>query len=68
LEARVGSGKFGVKTKVLGQVGGRIVAETFAGLLKYDSHSFLNVNPRWKPTIGHAKFGLKEFVTYALGK
>lgn len=64
----VTTGKFGVKSRLLGPVGGTIVAETFAGLLKYDSHSFLNQNPRWQPVIGAGKFGLKEFVTYALGK
>lgn len=60
-------GKFGVKSKLLGPVGGRIVAETFAGLLVNDSHSFLNVEPRWKPSLGGGRFGLKEFVQYALG-
>jgi hypothetical protein len=33
----------------LGQVGGRIVAETFVRLLLEDSQSFLNQAPRWKP-------------------
>ncbi len=62
-------GLFGVKTKQLGPVGGRIVAETFAGLLKEDSQSFLGQDPRWKPTIGDGKpFGLKEFVKFAIGK
>jgi hypothetical protein len=61
-------GKFGVKSKLLGPVGGGIVAETFAGLLTYDSHSFLNVDPLWKPKIGGGRFGLKELVRYALGK
>jgi hypothetical protein len=61
-------GKFGKKTRFLGPVGGTIVAETFAGLLQYDSHSFLNQDPRWKPKIGEGRFGLKEFVNYALGK
>lgn len=63
------SGIHGVKSKLLGPVGGRIVAETFAGLLVYDSQSFLAQEPRWKPTIGDAKtFGLKEFVNFAIGK
>jgi hypothetical protein len=60
-------GKFGVRSRVLGPVGGTIVAETFAGLLKYDSHSFLNQDPRWRPEIGGGTFGLKEFVNYAIG-
>ena len=60
--------KFGVKSRLLGPVGGTIVAETFAGLLKYDSHSFVSQDPRWLPEIGKGKFGLKQFVLYALGK
>jgi hypothetical protein len=63
------SGLGGVKSKLLGLVGGRIVAETFAGLLKFDSQSFLSQDPRWKPTLGvGGQFGLKEFVNFALGK
>jgi hypothetical protein len=58
-----------VKSKLLGPVGGRIVAETFAGLLTYDSHSFLTQEPNWRPTIGDGKtFGLKEFVNFSLGR
>ena len=61
-------GKHGVNSKLLGPVGGRIVAETFAGLLVYDSQSFLAVEPRWKPMIGDGStFGLKEFVNFAIG-
>ena len=61
-------GKFGAKSKQLGPLGGTIVAETFAGLLLYDSHSFLNLDPRWTPEISDGmRFGLKEFVSYALG-
>ena len=33
----------------LGPVGGRIVAETFAGLAKADPNSFFNVDPSWTP-------------------
>jgi hypothetical protein len=63
------TGHAGVKSKQLGLVGGRIVAETFAGLLVDDSHTFLGQDPRWKPTIGDGKtFGLKEFVNFALGR
>jgi len=63
-------GLFGVKTKQLGPVGGRIVAETFAGLLKEDSQSFLGQDPRWTPTLSDDRktFGLKEFVKFAIGK
>ena len=62
-------GHAGVKSKQLGEVGGRIVAETFAGLLTEDSQSFFGQDPNWKPTITKGKpFGLKEFVTFAIGK
>ncbi len=61
-------GLFGVKSKLLGPVGGRIVAETFAGLLVKDSQSFFGQDPRWKPSIGDGTtFGLREFVNFALG-
>ena len=33
----------------LGEVGGRIVAETLIGLLLADGHSFLAQDPNWKP-------------------
>jgi hypothetical protein len=63
------SGHAKVKSKLLGPVGGRIVAETFAGLLVYDSFSFLSQNPTWKPTLGkNGQFGLRDFVNYALGR
>jgi len=62
------SGIHGIKSRLLGPVGGRIVAETFAGLLVYDSQSFLSQEPKWKPTIGDGKtFGLREFVNFAIG-
>ncbi|MBV6625783.1 MAG: peroxidase [Rivularia sp. (in: Bacteria)] len=35
----------------LGQVGSRILAEVFVGLLKADSSSFLACNPNWQPTL-----------------
>ncbi|HAJ59844.1 MAG TPA: peroxidase [Cyanobacteria bacterium UBA8543] len=35
----------------LGQVGSRIVAEVFVGLLEADSSSFLVRNPNWKPIL-----------------
>jgi hypothetical protein len=61
------TGHAGVKSKLLGPVGGRIVAETFAGLLVYDSQSFLSQDPNWTPTINQGgPFGLKEFVEFAL--
>lgn len=45
----------------LGQVGARIVAEVFIGLLEGDSTSFLSQNPFWKPT-------LECFEPYRTGK
>ncbi|WP_341526646.1 hypothetical protein WKK05_29550 [Nostoc sp. UHCC 0302] len=35
----------------LGQVGSRILAEVFVGLLEEDSSSFLAINPDWKPIL-----------------
>ncbi|MCJ8281266.1 MAG: hypothetical protein MJK14_15655 [Rivularia sp. ALOHA_DT_140] len=35
----------------LGQVGSRILAEVFVGLLKADSSSFVASNPGWQPTL-----------------
>src|SRR5262249_40084314 len=62
------TGHAGVKSHQLGEVGGRIVAETFAGLLTYDSQSFFGQDPQWTPKIGDGKtFGLKEFVQFATG-
>ncbi|HBL11553.1 MAG TPA: peroxidase [Cyanobacteria bacterium UBA11162] len=41
----------------LGQVGSRIIAEVFVGLLEADSSSFLVRNPYWKPTLPAEKPG-----------
>lgn len=51
----------------LGPVGGQIVAETLLGLLKGDSHSFVNARPEWKPTLGSkaGKFTLSDLVKFA---
>jgi hypothetical protein len=56
--------------KMLGQVGGQIVAETFIGLMTGDSSSFLNLNPLWKPEkyMKNGKFGMKELIATALEK
>lgn len=58
-----------ITTYQLGPVGGRIVAETFLGLMLADSSSYLSQNPLWTPTFGVEGnvFGLREFVRYALG-
>ncbi len=59
-----------ISTRRLGPVGGRIVAETFAGLLAADSSSFLNMDPLWKPDPDLAgadgSFGLRELIAAAL--
>jgi hypothetical protein len=59
-----------VSTPQLGEVGGRIVAEVFLGMLFGDKDSFLSADPEWTPTIGDAKsdFALRHMVAYALGK
>ena len=57
-----------IKTRKLGPVGGRIVAETFVGLLLADSSSYLSLNPLWEPTkfMVNGVFGLREFIKAAL--
>jgi hypothetical protein len=61
------SGTQTIKTRKLGPVGGRIVAETFAGLLLGDSSSFLSRDPLWKPTMAvDGVFGLRELIASAL--
>jgi hypothetical protein len=52
----------------LGPVGGEIVADVLLGLLAEDKHSFVNQNPRWKPTLGPkaGKFELADVVRFAL--
>ncbi len=59
--------KLPILTPRLGPVGGRIVAEVFLGLMFGDKKSLLNQCPCWTPTLG-AKYALKDFVAYALGK
>jgi hypothetical protein len=56
-----------ITTRKLGPVGGRIVAETFVGLLLADSRSFLSLNPLWEPTLKiNGVFGLRELILRAL--
>jgi hypothetical protein len=64
------NGHTGVKSKLLGPVGGRIVAETFAGLLMYDSQSFISQDSKCTPNFGgkSGEFGLRDFVRFALGQ
>ena len=55
-----------ITTRRLGNVGGRIVTETFVGILAGDSSSFLNQNPLWKPSYAvDGEFGLRELVKAA---
>jgi heme peroxidase len=51
----------------LGDVGGRIVAEAFIGLLLGDSHSFLSQDPSWQPKFKNdkGKFGMAELIQEA---
>ena len=55
-----------IETPKLGAVGGRIVAETIAGLIKEDSTSFVSLDPLWTPTrdVGAGK---PRSVSYAAG-
>ncbi len=58
-----------IPTRRLGEVGGRIVAETMVGLLLKDSSSYLAQDPRWTPdpALMHGgKFGLRELIAAAL--
>jgi hypothetical protein len=56
-----------IKTRKLGPVGGRIVAETFVGLLLKDSSSFLAQDPLWLPSLAvNGVFGLRELIRVAL--
>jgi len=58
-----------VLTPQLGEVGGRIVAEVFLGMLFGDNVSFLSTDPEWIPTIvsANSDFTLRDMVAYALG-
>lgn len=61
--------KLTISTPQLGEVGGRILAEVFLGLLYGDNNSFLSLDPDWQPTISTGgSFLLKDLVNYALGK
>ena len=57
-----------IKTRKLGPVGGRIVAETFAGILPGGSGSYAAQNPLWKPTTLaiNGVFGLGKLMLTAL--
>jgi hypothetical protein len=55
----------------LGPVGGRIVGEVFAGMLKSDDESYLSVNRNWRPTLPtltgavDGTFRMIDFLTFA---
>jgi Animal haem peroxidase len=56
-----------ITTRKLGPVGGRIVAETFVGLLLADSSSYVSLDPLWTPTLAvDGVFGLREMIQHAL--
>jgi hypothetical protein len=56
-----------IKTRRLGPVGGRIVAETFVGILLRDSASYLAQDPLWTPSLASkGRFGLRELIAAAL--
>jgi len=52
----------------LGEVGGRIVAEVFIGLLLGDTHSFLSQSPGWTPVLkkSDGKFGMADLIKQAM--
>ncbi len=61
-------GPLALTARKLGPVGGRIVAETFAGLMIGDNKSYLSLDPLWRPTLGTGgKFGLRDLIKVALG-
>ena len=65
LRTTKGDRKF--KGRKLGPVGGRIIAETFAGLLLGDSSSFVAQDPFWTPGLAiNGVFGLRELIATAL--
>jgi hypothetical protein len=57
--------------RTLGPVGGRIVGEVFAGMLKSDDESYLSVNRNWRPTLPARSgavtgdFRMVDFLTFA---
>jgi heme peroxidase len=47
----------------LGPVGGRIVMETFVGLMMEDGHSYLRQDPLWSPLVRRrGRFGMSELI------
>jgi len=53
----------------LGPVGGRIVMETFVGLMMEDGHSYLRQDPLWKPSgLRNGHFGMAELIKIVTGR
>ena len=64
---RTSTGVKHIKTRKLGPVGGRIVAETIVGILLQDSSSLLALDPLWTPSLAvKGRFGLRELIATAL--
>jgi hypothetical protein len=60
-------GDVAISSRKLGPVGGRIVAETFFGILLSDSSSYVSQDPLWTPSITmNGRFGLRELIATAL--
>jgi hypothetical protein len=56
-----------IRTRKLGPVGGRLVAETIVGILLQDDSSYLVRDPLWTPSLAvKARFGLRELIATAL--
>lgn len=55
-----------VHPRQLGELGGRLVAETFLALLRADRSSILHLNEPFVPEFTGAHFGLGEFLVAAL--
>ena len=57
--------------RVMGPVGGRIVAEVLVGLLQHDKNSYLYLQPTWKPAPpiapARGQFTMADLVSYAQG-
>ena len=66
------SGPVSDKTPIrLGPVGGRLVAEVFASLLRGDRTSYLYAEPTFKPIpdlTRRGTFGLAQLINVALGR
>ena len=52
---------------MLGQVGGRVVAEVLIGLIQNDPGSYFVQKPNWTPTLTAAgsSFRMTDFLTFA---